>query len=634
MTVRSRSAIKAFFETEDRPTDVQFGDWIDSIGYFGGEVINAVAAGAVHDGTTDDRSVLQDALDSLDTQGGGALILPPANVAGGEYYRLASKPLQMRDNVIIVGNGYASQLRNDDTSGTVINEYCVLSGFAHPAHVEDTYTKYAIADTVIGADTITTDTAADAGNFTVGGLIVVMDGKSITISSEPVYHNYLLTRVTSVDTGTGIVGLEHAMTDAYTTSGAVSPRVYDPNEAGITFDHGFAAFGTSRGGLMNLSLISDNGAPMARGGALECVFQNLWTEGTMGFCFGNLFAHCAFENIWSQVTDRGMEIKMGSHDSTFRNIHATYHSGGTPGAPIDLGEAARDNQLETININTADQNPFGTNVFFSRCKRNTICHSRLILAAETQSLVGFDTTTVGSPDDMRCEYNAFNDNIVIGVAPARFVRYDSHDADACRRNRCERNTFIGTPSASAVVIAGEEQFLFDNFFENGALSFAAADSDGFATKCYISRNTFRAAMINSSRGDEIDLMQNFVWNNVELGTNDPDDSYKSVFSVIADFTIPEHGDGMGITNEGASGTVTVTLPLARRGKRFNGYRIAAQSFRFDPNGTEKIRQNDGTLAAAGKYVQLGADDDHIELICYDTGIWFLTAEVGTITIEA
>ena len=584
-------------------------------------------------GSNDDWASIIAAIDAIGDSGGGAVSIPPVDVANGKYWRVAGKPLTMRDNVILMGQGYASQIRNDDTSGIVINEYCVLFGFAHPTHVEDTYTKYTIADTAIGDDIVTIDTGSEAGNFTVGGLIVIMDGKNYTLSGKPLYHNYLMTRVTSVDTGTGVVGLEHAMADAYTTSGVVSPQVYDPNEASITFDHGFAAFGTSRGGLMNLSLISDNGAPTARGGMLECVFQNLWTEGTMGFCFGNLFAHCAFENIWSQVTDRGMEIKMGSHDSKFRNIHATYHSGGTPGAPIDFGESARDNQLEAININTADQNPAGTNVLFSQCKRNTIHHSRLVLAGETAALVGFDNTTVGSPDDMRCESNEFSYNTVIGVAPARFVKYDSHDADACRRNRCEHNNFFGTPTADAVVIAGEEQFLFDNFFENGALSFAAAAAAGFATKCYISRNTFRAAMINSSRGDEVDLLQNFVWNNVELGTNDPDDSYKSVFSVLADFTIPEHGDGMGFTNEGASGTVTVTLPVARRGKRFSAHRIAAQSFRFDPNGTEQIRLNDGTLGTAGFYVQLGADDDYIELVCYDTGIWFLTTQVGTIALQ-
>ena len=593
--------------------------------------ISVTDYGAVGDGVTDDRTAIQAALDAANIAGGGIVFVPPVDVAAGKYYRIAKEPLLMRDNVTLKGAGYASLIRNDNTSGIVINEYCVLFGFAHPDHTDDTYTKYTIADTSAGDDTITFDIPTDAGNFTVGGLIVVMNGLNYTLNAQPIYHDYLLTRVTSVNSGTGVIELEHACDVAYVTSGAVSPQVFDLNESGITFDHGFAAFGTQRAGLCNLALKSDNGRAIARGGTLESTIKNVWIDSNALLAV-NLFAHCEIQNIWAQTNGRGVELKEGSHDNNVRGIHINFHSGGSPSSAFDFGESARNNHVRDWFIDYADQNSSGTPINFGSAKHNTVTHGKLITHAETGVLVGFIKSAADSPDDMACEYNEFSHNRVLGSVGA-FWELQSHDATACRRNRIQFNDFLGSVTTEAGLIEGSENYVLFNYHEDGRINWAG-NGGGGAAKNYVFGNVTPDGPNPDSGGLHDDLAKNYACHNIE-GTNfDPDDSRRSVLPVTSDFTLTAQSDGLGFTNEGAIGTVVITLPAARPGKRFRLYRQATQTFRFDPNGTEKIRKNDGTLGGAGKYISLDADASFVELWCYNEGEWFATIEVGTVSLEA
>jgi hypothetical protein len=82
-----------------------------------------------------------------------------------------------------------------------------------------------------------------------------------------------------------------------------------------------------------------------------------------------------------------------------------------------------------------------------------------------------------------------------------------------------------------------------------------------------------------------------------------------------------------ISNKGASGTVTVTLPAGTKGDRFLFHRTASHAFRIDPNGSEVIRGG-----GPGKYLSLDAVGAYVELR-WIRNTWEPVAVVGTASFE-
>lgn len=83
-----------------------------------------------------------------------------------------------------------------------------------------------------------------------------------------------------------------------------------------------------------------------------------------------------------------------------------------------------------------------------------------------------------------------------------------------------------------------------------------------------------------------------------------------------------------ITNEGASGSVTLSLPPAEVGMRLHVEAFAAQEIILDPNGSEIVN---ALGAAAGDYVSnttTPAIGDRITLICVEAGEWMIEDSAG------
>jgi hypothetical protein len=92
-----------------------------------------------------------------------------------------------------------------------------------------------------------------------------------------------------------------------------------------------------------------------------------------------------------------------------------------------------------------------------------------------------------------------------------------------------------------------------------------------------------------------------------------------------------------ITNQGATGTVTITLPAATasEGDRIGTFmRVATQEFRIDPNTGEQFRQADGTAKGAGKYAALGTDGDIFKICNVVVDTWEVVHETSGVTYEA
>lgn len=94
--------------------------------------------------------------------------------------------------------------------------------------------------------------------------------------------------------------------------------------------------------------------------------------------------------------------------------------------------------------------------------------------------------------------------------------------------------------------------------------------------------------------------------------------------------------GLIVSNEGAAGAVTFSLPAAQPGMRVTAVVRAAQELRLDPDGTETIAlPSTGVQGAAGKYLTADAVGESVELVCLTAGKWeALGAADGTWTAEA
>lgn len=100
-------------------------------------------------------------------------------------------------------------------------------------------------------------------------------------------------------------------------------------------------------------------------------------------------------------------------------------------------------------------------------------------------------------------------------------------------------------------------------------------------------------------------------------------------------TLTADESGTVHTNKGASGAITITLPVSVAGLHFYFAVEAAQELRIDPNGTETISlPSDGVPGAAGKYLTANAIGETVHLMCCDDGNWHVMGYTGTWTAEA
>jgi len=88
-------------------------------------------------------------------------------------------------------------------------------------------------------------------------------------------------------------------------------------------------------------------------------------------------------------------------------------------------------------------------------------------------------------------------------------------------------------------------------------------------------------------------------------------------------------NGKAFSNYGAGGTITFTLPAGLRNLKYTFYRLSNAAVRIDPSGTEQIRGGSG----AGKYIQLDSNGASISLEWSDAGIWESVSEYGSISNE-
>lgn len=102
---------------------------------------------------------------------------------------------------------------------------------------------------------------------------------------------------------------------------------------------------------------------------------------------------------------------------------------------------------------------------------------------------------------------------------------------------------------------------------------------------------------------------------------------------------PQDCYGGVVTNQGATGTIALTLPKAVVGMRITAVVMATQVLQLDPNtstefGVANVDQMNinGVLdATAGDLVSADAIGEFITLECIEPNVWTATSQAGTWT---
>jgi|14_taG_2_1085336.scaffolds.fasta_scaffold02350_3 hypothetical protein len=108
-----------------------------------------------------------------------------------------------------------------------------------------------------------------------------------------------------------------------------------------------------------------------------------------------------------------------------------------------------------------------------------------------------------------------------------------------------------------------------------------------------------------------------------------------VFNQTGDKTLKPSQTGSVVTNLGATGAVTVTLPSGRRqGDNFTFVVAAAQELRVDPGDDTDVIYINGAAQTAGKYITADDEAESVTVLFIGDGKWVALGATGTWTVEA
>ncbi len=292
--------------------------------------------GVDNTGATDDTTLVQDTLINLAAQGVVDFYWP-----AGSYLQ---RDVFLPDDVEVYGDGDATII----SAPTGANPF--RNNGIHPNNVED-YTYNSLNDITADDIVLTLDTAADTSRYVVDGLAFLRSTAEDVIPAGPNNDNRSphfieIVKIKAIDVGTGTLTLEYAIKDAVTDP-KITPPLTTNHVLGPPFIPDAWCQNTT---LRDMKLVSVDGSGWSMITGYKCVMRNIRIDAKHIF-INNAMTHCLFENIRGEfTTGRGIETKMGSYNTTFRDFDIRSASTTFAEPIISTGEYSRDIIFDDFNI--------------------------------------------------------------------------------------------------------------------------------------------------------------------------------------------------------------------------------------------------------------------------------------------
>lgn len=267
--------------------------------------------GAKGDGTTNDTAAIQAAIDSLGSAGGKVYV--PASAS----FYLITRPIVLRDNITLYGDGYASHIRNAMEVEAVPGMGRVLDFGNLLLKTFDDNSTTEVAEIGDDRKSLRLARPEDANALSPGDIIWVKASKSTDVAGNQLQANEILT-INRVD---GTLTFSKKWLGFASEDGLLLGKTNGTDTDGT---------GTVRRIVKNtnitdlrLTTAAPTGWWHAAGGSWNCTFSNLHTESWYGIGLNGMF-FCTFRNIHSQFGYRFVEFAAYSHDNVIEGMNGTF----------------------------------------------------------------------------------------------------------------------------------------------------------------------------------------------------------------------------------------------------------------------------------------------------------------------
>lgn len=421
------------------------------------------------DSSSRTREIIQGIFDEFEPKGGCRILLDRRDDG---FYGLDSL-LALKSDCHVEGWGAGCWLKNTSVL-TDRTSHVFAAGTYHPAYWDD-LTYY--TGNAISAPTNVFDcaTAAQAGNFAVGELVVVRSlqfYKGAGAHTRP--HFILCAQVLSANASNGEITLDTVIDEALT-----DPQIGHLNGTGITpsatpYPTLYAPKNCS---LRNLSIESASGNPCELGGGIGIELDVHEWVGDTGV-YVNTIARSYWHIRRMRVTEKAVDLAAECHGLRARVDHLDYVGPADPGISLVLAsENTRDCEVRfgTMNLGLRAA---GDPIKLQHCRRVTVGWNRMVALSEIGSIVVFNSSTIspaaGSETNLTQPY--CHDNVVDPgetICPAsgfdRFISFGNTGGEL-KRPVVKAGKFFGTPGTAACNLDGDDGLIEDGCsFEAGNL---------------------------------------------------------------------------------------------------------------------------------------------------------------------
>lgn len=438
--------------------------------------------GAIGDGATDNKTILQNAVNYIGTYWKGSTLYFPGVDTSLSY--IVNGRVLLRSFVNILGDGIGSKVHNISTSGTFGATFPFAWG---NMEVPSFSSLRQFAADSIYQNRIKLHTASNADSFHVGDIITL---SSLTgfAGAGGFFRPYVgeVSKVDSVNVGLGLVIMDDLI-DTSLFGGNVGINGHFAGSQGAVDELGDSCRIIEYCNVSNMNFVSDN-SWFGRTSMYKCNFSNIWSYGQNGWG-GNCMSRCFFKNFNMQFWRRAQEMDLFAHDSRYEDFTATYvpgraGDGDTNRLPqIRFGESCRNLYVKNYILNITGYYT-GPPVEFNEGENNTIDGLTVYGNLGNQGAVVF---RVAQDSAFVNNCKAINSSFFLDTTTTSYVTFDlsGNTHSKLQNNVSANNFFYGNLGGgkTAVSFDGNNNKVMGGFMNDTAATISNTPSS--TTNCVI-----------------------------------------------------------------------------------------------------------------------------------------------------